>query len=259
MDGGEFMTVNTLSKTAIAAYETAYTETDFEVTQAAYRKKLLIEQLNKLKPKRILEVGCGWDTISNHWDQFEALTIIEPGPGFAKKARHDTGSRLNVRVIEEFLESVPNDELQGYDCILLSSLLHEVDDDELFLQTVKRACGPNTIVHLNVPNAASMHRLLALEMGLISDVKATSDMQKHYQQTRIYDLTTLTALITKLGFKVTEKGSFLVKPFTHAQMQSLVESKFLSKKMLDGFYRLAKHFPENGSEIYVNFSLENEA
>ena len=57
------------------------------------------------------------------------------------------------------------------------------------------------------------------------------------------------------GFKVIEQGSFFVKLFTHAQMASLQASGVVTDAMLDGLYQLSKHFPEHGSEIYMNIQL----
>jgi hypothetical protein len=58
--------------------------------------------------------------------------------------------------------------------------------------------------------------------------------------------------VTTHGFEVLAKGSFFIKPFTHAQMASLQETGFLSEKMLDGLYRLSDRFPANGSEIWMD-------
>jgi 2-polyprenyl-3-methyl-5-hydroxy-6-metoxy-1,4-benzoquinol methylase len=244
---------DTSRKQAIAAYEQAYSASDFEVIQARYRKKLLLALLDKMQPKRLLEVGCGWETIANHWPAYEQLTIVEPGANFAEKARVDTESRQGVTVVEHFLEdAVDQLKQQSYDLILVSSLLHEVPDPAAILQGVKDLCHAETLVHVNVPNARSMHRLLAVEMGLIADVYTPSALQKTFQQPRIFDLTQLQALAEGVGFKVAESGSFLMKPFTHGQMMSLVENGFMSEKMLDGLWHLTKYFPDAGSEIYVN-------
>lgn len=45
--------------------------------------------------------------------------------------------------------------------MILSSLLHKVEDSQRFLRAVFKCCTENTVVHINVPNADSIHRLLA--------------------------------------------------------------------------------------------------
>lgn len=245
-------------KQAIAEYEQAYSASDFEVIQARYRKKLLLELLHSVQPKRVLEVGCGWETIAKHWSGFEQFTIVEPGAQFAAKARADVQAISGVTVVEQFLEeAVDQLQQQSYDLILLSSLLHEVPDPAAVLRSAKTLCHAATVVHVNVPNARSMHRLLAVEMGLIPDVYTASALQQSFKQPRIFDMAQLQALAAGVGFKVQASGSFLIKPFTHGQMMSLVNNGLLTGQMLDGLWGLTKHFPEAGSEIYVNLNCED--
>lgn len=241
----------TLKQQAIEAYQGAYSASSFEVIQAQYRKRLLLELLDTHQPKRILEVGCGWDTIANSWQGFDHLCIIEPGSEFAEKARQDTAENSKISVVQHFLEDA---DLQAgdYDLILLSSLLHEVPDVEAFMLSAKALCSADTLVHVNVPNAKSMHRLLALEMGLIDTLYAPSELQKTFNQPRIFDLQSLKTLADLTGFEVVSEGSFFMKPFTHAQMHTLAQTGFANQAMLDGLWALTKHFPENGSEIYIN-------
>lgn len=242
----------TLKQQEIEAYQSAYTASNFEVIQAQYRKRLLLELLETHQPKRILEVGCGWDTIANTWQGFEHLCIVEPGSEFAEKARQDMAHNSKVNVVQHFLEDATEVLRDEYDLILLSSLLHEVPDVEALMLSAKALCSANTLVHVNVPNAKSMHRLLALEMGLIDTLYAPSDLQKTFKQPRIFDLQSLKTLADLTGFEVVSEGSFFMKPFTHAQMHTLAQNGFANQAMLDGLWALTKHFPENGSEIYIN-------
>lgn len=241
----------TLKQQAIEAYQGAYSASSFEVIQAQYRKRLLLELLETHQPKRILEVGCGWDTIANSWQGFEYLCIVEPGSEFAQKARQDTADNSKINVVQHFLEDA---DLQAgdYDLILLSSLLHEVPDVEAFMLSAQALCSADTLVHVNVPNAKSMHRLLALEMGLIDTLYAPSELQKTFKQPRIFDLQSLKTLADLTGFEVVSEGSFFMKPFTHAQMHTLAQTGFANQAILDGLWALTRHFPENGSEIYIN-------
>jgi len=130
-----------------------------------------------------------------------------------------------------------------------------VDDPQALLAAVRRMCSSNTVVHVNVPNARSLHRLLAVAMGLIDRPEAHSQTQAAMQQRGIYDLQTLEVELSAAGFAVRERGSLFVKPFTHGQMQQLVDQRFMTPAMLDGLGRLADTLPELGSEIWVNATL----
>ena len=113
------------------------------------------------------------------------------------------------------------------------------------------------MLHLSVPNAHSLHRLLAVAMGLIDSPKALSLTQLTMQQRSTYDSQTLHAELNRAGFQVTDSGSLFVKPFTHAQMQQLVDQGFMTPAMLDGLDRLAVIEPNLGSEIWVNARLSD--
>lgn len=236
----------------IAQYERAYGEHAFEVVQAMFRKRMLLELLERLQPSSILEVGCGLDSLANHWAGAERFVVVEPGAGFAAEARRRTEGRRDVTVVEGALESTTAELSGDYDLILVSGLLHEVIDCGAVLDAVRTLCGTGTIVHANVPNANSFHRLLALEMGLVEALTDLSAMQKILQQHRTFTLDSLADLARTHGFSVFERGSYFVKPFTHGQMQELQAGGFMTPLMLEGLWGMAKHLPDMGSEIFVN-------
>jgi SAM-dependent methyltransferase len=233
-------------------YEQAYNEHPFEAVQAAMRKRVLLDILERRRPARVLEVGCGLDTLANHWRLARHFTIVEPAAAFAARAREDTRGRQEVEVVEATLEAAAATLTDGYDLVLVSSLLHEVVEGDALMAAVRAVCGSDTLVHVNVPNARSFHRLLALEMGLIQSPSELSAAQIALQQRRTFTVETLEILTTAHGFDIVERGGYFVKPFTHGQMQDLQENGFLSPAMLEGLWGMAKHIPDLGSEIFVN-------
>lgn len=238
-------------------YERAYAESPFEAVQARFRKRCLLEVLARHAPRRILEVGCGRETLALSWRTAERFVVIEPAPQFAAEARRATADLSNVTVIEDTIEGAahalpPGDDPQAFDAVLLSGLLHELADPDAVMTRIQALCGPGTLLHVNVPNARSLHRLLALEMGLIDDLTTLSERQQRLQQSRTFTLETLSAYVAGFGFEVVESGSYFVKPFTHSQMQALQGIGLLTDAMLEGLWGLAKHLPDYGSEIYVN-------
>ncbi|MBX3482844.1 methyltransferase domain-containing protein [Phenylobacterium sp.] len=237
----------------LAAYEADYGAHAFEVIQARLRKRIILELMERTRPARILEVGCGSDTLANHWTIASAFTVVEPAPGFAETARRDTANVAGVEVIEGFLQdAAPRLAGRSFDLIVLSGLLQEVSDPGGLLQQVHGLCGDATTVHVNVPNALSMHRLLGVEMGALTAPEALSETQQRFQQFRTYTPETLQDEIGKAGFSVSEAGSYFIKPFTHAQMDELRRAGFLTETMLEGLWGLARHMPAHGSEIFVN-------
>ncbi|HEU4457626.1 MAG TPA: class I SAM-dependent methyltransferase [Methylibium sp.] len=240
-------------------YQQAYAASDFEPTMARLRKRVLLAALARWRPRRVLEVGCADDALFNHHADFEHWCVVEPGAGFAALARQHAQRRgfgERVRVVQALLEDA-GAELAGgdFDLILLSGLLHEVPQPAALLAATAALCTPATRVHVNVPNARSLHRLLALEMGLIDSIHAISDQQRALQQTRTYDLDTLSAACRDAGFAIEASGSYFIKPFTHRQMAGLARDGLLDERMLDGLCGLERHLPGLGAEIHVDLRL----
>lgn len=245
----------------IARYEKAYAESSFEPVQAQMRKQLVMSYLLQWLPRRVLEIGCGNDAIFNHYRQFDQCVVLEPGPDFAARARDAARDDKRIEVIEGFAEAVIDSGAlagQQFDCVLISGLLHELNDPQQLLAAVRQVAGPDTRIHVNVPNARSLHRLLAFEMGLINDLHSISDRQRSLQQRWTFDIQSLRKLCTSAGYQVKEEGSFFIKPFTHAQMYMLSEIGLLDQAMLVGLMRLEKHLPGMGSEIFVNLTIAPE-
>lgn len=243
----------------IAAYSASYEAASFEPVQAALRKRAILRFVQQWQPQRVLEVGCGMDPLFMHYDGFRHFTVVEPSQRFAAHARLVAGKRQGVEVIEDFIEqAVARHGLasRGYDCILVSGLLHEVPDPLSILKAVHACATPQTRIHVNVPNARSVHRLLAFEMGLIDDIHAHSARQKSLQQHHTFDRQSLRKLVEDAGFTVREEGSYFIKPFTHDQMQQLQQQGILTDAMLTGLMRLEKYMPGLGSEIFVNLGLK---
>ncbi|MEO8057845.1 MAG: methyltransferase [Burkholderiales bacterium] len=231
-------------------YTLQYRALPFEPIQAAYRRQRVLAQIALHRPRRLLEVGCGDLPLFTDLPGIE-VTVVEPAAAFAQGARRLAEGRADVHVIEAGLEAAAAT-LAPFDMIVIGCLLHEVDDPQALLAAARRLCTATTLLHVNVPNAASLHRLLAVAMGLIDAPGALSSTQRTMQQRGTYDRAALDAELAKAGFKVVDAGSLFVKPFTHAQMQRLVDTGFMTPALLDGLDRLAHTLPNLGSELWLD-------
>lgn len=243
-------------------YSKKYEAHPFEDLQVEYRKKNMLELLQNLKHKTILEVGCGLEPFFSCFDDFDKLIIVEPSVIFYENAKkiveNDLHLKSRVVLINEYIENVLA-ELSSFnfDIVLISGLLHEIQNGDLILENLRKILRPDTVVHANVPNANSFHRLLAFEMGLIDSVFQMSGTNIQLQQQNVYDLNSLSELVQKQGYKIISSGSYFVKPFTHKQMSEMIDNKIIDEKVLDGLFKMIKYMPGLGSEIYVNFILND--
>ncbi|MEA5626227.1 methyltransferase domain-containing protein [Nostoc sp. UHCC 0251] len=234
-------------------YYEDYLSLPFEEIQISYRRKKILEYLVTYKAQKICEIGCGLDPLFNYISSFEAIHIVEPIFEFYENAYGMAKSKSNITVhLGKLEENIPSLSKENFDYIVMSSLLHEVENPEDLLISLNQISSANTVIHINVPNAKSFHRILAYEMGLINNIFEKSAIQNKMQQFKTFDLESLKSLVISHGFSVIESGSYFVKPFTHEQMQKMYAQNILTKEILNGLYLMVKYMPEMGSEIFVN-------
>ena len=245
----------------IEDYTKNYLIDNFEDYQVKYRKKKIKEILKKYKPQNLLEIGCGMVPIFMDYELNNGIyTIVEPSKYFYDNAVKLSEGYEGVHCINDFFgKNDASSEKLGcqFDFIICSSLLHEVDNLEEILTEITRCCNRNTVVHINVPNAFSMHRLLAQESEMITDIHQFSQRNQQFQQNTVFDLKTLKETVMKYGFDIIEEGSYFVKPFTHGQMYELIKKGIIDEEVLDGLYKMERWMPEYGSEIFVNCRIHN--
>lgn len=241
-------------------YEQQYLKHPFERYQEKYRRKLIGKVIAKYAKKgcTIVEIGCGMMPLFVDYQDEFLFTIIEPANYCYENAKALSKTYRNVICYQGFFEDIAEQEDLGtYDLVICSGLLHEVEDPNQLLRAVKKLCHPGTVVHVNVPNAFSFHRLLAKEMGIIQNVHELSDVNKSLQQHNVFDMETLKQLVRSEGYRVTDEGSYLLKPFTHQQMQQCVDHQIINDEMLTALDRLCETcFKDYGSEIYLNLQLK---
>ncbi len=233
---------------------------DFEVQMVKYRRKLVLERLNAYQPRVVVEVGCGSELLYQHYLQAEGAVdqwvIVEPGSEFYGIA--SKSGLQNLVTIQGFFEDAIS-QINALlskppDMIIIASVLHEVASPRELLRAAKKIMDRQSVLHVNVPNSTSFHRMLAKSMGLINDLQAFSARNLELMQHRVYDAASLRVDMEAIGLAVVSEGGYLVKPFTHAQMQTIFPQ--LGEAVLDGLYQLGKAHPELASEIYLEASKE---
>ena len=148
---------------------------------------------------------------------------------------------------------------ESYSVIVISGVLHEVEEPKKFLDTAIRLSTPDTTIILTVPNADSFHRVLAYESGLIKNVSELSQTNLRHQVHNVYNMEELMTLVNEVAVArnkqavFLERGSYFVKPFTHKQMTQCLNFGIFDEKILDGLNNMVKHMPDLGSEIYLTF------
>ena len=227
----------------------------FEEVLAKFRKKNILGILGEYKPRRVLEIGCGTDSIFNYYQDYDRAVIVEPSEFFADTAVKNKNEKITV--YKDFIEN-KIDELKKvpFDFVILSSLLHEFNDPDAEMKKIVSLLNNDTVLLINVPNSRSFLLLWAYEAGLIKDINELTDSAKKFQRHSTFNTDSLSEFVERHGLEICDKGSYFIKPFDHPKMQKLLDSKLIDDNLLDGLYAMTKYFPQAGCEIFVNCILK---
>ncbi len=236
------------------AYENYYEKKSFEEIQVIYRRKKILEVMNHYKHGHVLEIGCGMDPLFSHIDDYQSMAVVEPGSHFYENACKLSENDNRITCYKGFFEDeVPNllQNQPSFDYIV-ATMLTELENLDRGYQALSELCSEKTILYLCVPNAKSLHRLIAYEAGMIEKLSVISEHgKKLLQRKEPYMMEEFCSEIEEHGFHILEKGSYFPKLFTHQQMFEILEKKIISREVLEGMYKMEKYLPEYGSEIYA--------
>ncbi len=213
--------------------------------QLDFDKRLIRFRYETIKPKLVgtrgLELGPAEGAMTQFLvNDFKQLTIVEG----ASELLANIPERENlVKVHALFEEFEP---AQLFDSIILEHILEHVDDPVGLLLRVKTWLAPGGRLFLGVPNGNSIHRLVAVKMGLLDHPCQLNSRDHALGHRRVYTPETFKSDIEKSGLTVLEMGGVYFKPLSNGQIQD-----HWTEAMIQGFYELGKDFPEIAAEIYA--------
>jgi SAM-dependent methyltransferase len=192
--------------------------------------------------ERVLELGCATGLMTSQLagDRREVLAVDRSLPYLDRlRARALDGVTAVLADVDSF------DPGLDFDHVVMTSLLHEVADPTALLARARGWLAPGGRVHVTLQNPNSIHRLTAVEMGLIESAAATSERGERYGTRRMLDADSLMAIGADAGLRVRERGGIMLKPLPNAEMAALDDA------VLEGFERVARHFPEHCAMTYL--------
>ncbi len=193
--------------------------------------------------KRVLEVGAadGQMTLllSEH---FEKVVVVEGSKTYCQtiQAKVSENVEIHCSLIEEYETGT------DFDTIFLAHILEHVEDPVMVLKRVSRWLSPRGRILVAVPNAHSIHRLVAVKMGLLEQPYEFSERDRMLGHRRVYSLDRLLNDLRQGGLQVESTGGIFFKPLTNGQID-----QWFTQQMMDGFFALGKEFPEYAAEIFA--------
>lgn len=213
--------------------------------QLDFDKRLIRFRYETIKPKlvgsRCLELGPAEGEMTQFLiNDFEHLTIVEGSADLLAKIP----ARPNLIKVHALFEEFQPE--QPFDSIILEHVLEHVDDPVGLLKQVRNWLAPGGKLFLGVPNGNSIHRLVAVKMGLLENPCQLNSRDHALGHRRVYTPETFRTEIEKSGLDVVEIGGVYFKPLSNGQIQD-----HWSEQMIHGFYELGKDFPAFAAEIYA--------
>tara|TARA_R110001592_G_scaffold27387_9_gene101415 strand:+ start:15443 stop:16186 length:744 start_codon:yes stop_codon:yes gene_type:complete len=237
----------------VDAYKKIYN--NFENILVDYRQQIVMEQLKKYKPTSILEIGVGLNNILYNkilknidiYNNIQKWTCIEPCKEFIDNIKIND-KKFNI--IEGFFENINFN--HKYDFIIISGLLHEVENPNLILQKSKNFLSENGMIHINVPNSNSFHRELGTILNIIKNKDSFSELDKKLQHYCIFNNNSLESLIKKNKLKIVDNGGYFFKLHSNNQLFNLYNE--YGSELMNGLFELGKRYPDKAAEIFINCS-----
>ncbi len=244
----------------IERYQGAYSGSlSFESVLVRHRQDLILERLRRYQPATVVEVGCGLDSLFSRVQRDSVLSnaldrwvTVEPVGAFLSEAEKGGRGDDRLVLIQGTVEDVGREVsalLGEADFLICASLLHELTQPHRVLLAMTGLAGTDSVLHLSVPNAYSLHRRLAQAMGLIDDEHDLSERNRLLEQRRVFDRESFGALVEGAGLEVVAEGGIFMKPFTHDQMSTL---PFGDERLFHGLAQLGRELPELASELWVD-------
>jgi 2-polyprenyl-3-methyl-5-hydroxy-6-metoxy-1,4-benzoquinol methylase len=194
-----------------------------------------------------LELGCSDGYMTEMLAcRVQRLDVVDASKRFLNATRRR--GLENVRLFRSLFETYHTDE--RYDAVFASYVLEHVLDPVAVLKRVASLLAPGGRIFIVVPNARAFSRQLALQMGLLGELKELTRSDLDHGHRRIYDRPQLNKDIEAAGLQSISEGGILFKLLADFQLDDLIERGVLSKTHLEGLYRLGLQYPEFCSALF---------
>jgi 2-polyprenyl-3-methyl-5-hydroxy-6-metoxy-1,4-benzoquinol methylase len=222
-------------------------DADFDRVFTVATAKVISEHLEP--SSSVLDLGCATGLMAE-----EVLAAcpeiaymgIDHSDYYLEKAR--AKNLTNAEFMKADLNQLSVSE-KRWDHVLLTNIIHEVDQPAVLISQCAGLLAAGGQIHLTLQNPASVHRLTALDLGLIPTLDTISVRGERFATKRMMFQAELEGLVAGAGFKVEESSGIFLKPFPN-EMLELLEQDMLSALELAG-----RHFPKHSAMNYVRGSI----
>ncbi len=182
--------------------------------------------------------GLATAALARHFDD---LTCVEGADLLcaALRQRHPH-VMVECSIFEEY------EPARTFDNIVLGHVLEHVEDPITVLARVKTWLSAKGRLFASVPNARSLHRQMAVVMGLLPSEHSLNPADLHHGHRRVYDPESLRRDVHAAGFRIELFGGYWLKPVANHQLEANWTPEMLEAAMVVG-----ERYPDVAAEIYV--------
>jgi 2-polyprenyl-3-methyl-5-hydroxy-6-metoxy-1,4-benzoquinol methylase len=180
-----------------------------------------------IRGQSILEMGPAEGVMTEYLSRLgKPLTLVEGAASFCR----DLKQRFpQASVVHSLFEDFETDE--QFDNILLGHVLEHVEDPVAVLKSVAGFLAKGGRMISAVPNARSIHRQAAVDMGLLDYEEEMNEMDRRHGHRRVFNPETFRQAFKAAGLRIDVFGGYWL--------------------MLHTFMRLGERYPDIAAEIYI--------
>jgi SAM-dependent methyltransferase len=205
--------------------------------------KYMVEKMfGRLKGPKILEMGFG----DNYWtariiEKFGQAYIVDASESLLEKAKEIYGGKVTtfVSLFETF------EAKEKFDTVLATFVLDHVADHMAVLKQARTWLAEDGVLIIMVPHALSLHRRLAVCMGMQKEETDLGETDLQLVHRRVFTIERLEKDLSSLGYRVVKKGGMLSKALPQGMMTGY------SDEMLKGLVELGSVLPMEYAAVLV--------
>lgn len=208
-----------------------------------YYRKFHYENIkSQLSGNKFLEFGSGTGLSTYYLAKLSNdITVVEGSISNILKAKANFDLE-KVNFINKLWEEY--DTTERFTDIFFVDSLQLIENHKEMILFLSKYLQTNGRIHLIVPNAYSFHRLLGVEMGLISSVTDLSPNDKKFDSFKNFSWSGIRELISDVELNIVHESPILFKPFDGDTLLNLTE------KQIEGLFKIASEFKEYCSHMY---------
>lgn len=174
-------------------------------------------------------------------ERFADLTCVDASTQFCEQLR---AKFPRAKIVETLFEEFRPE--RKYKNVVLTHVLEHVADPVETLRGVRQWVADDGLVLACVPHANSIHRQMAVVMGMLQEENELNATDLGIGHRRVYDRRSLRRDFRDAGFQIAAEGGYWLKPVSNAQIEATWTDAMLAAAM-----RVGERYPDIAAEIYV--------